>query len=145
MVVAADGRTIGYGELVAAELLHVDAQPTSKLKPADKFREMGKPRQRVDIPAKVTGAAAYVQDMRLEGMLHARIVRPPSPGAVLKDLDFGPVEIMPGVVKVVRNGSFLAVAREPRVPGHQGDASALGPRAMDRAGPTSRHCQSPGS
>jgi len=109
MVVTADGRKIGYGELVAAELLHVDAQPTSKLKPTDKFREMGKPRQRVDIPAKVTGGAAYVQDMRPEGMLHARIVRPPSPGATLKDLDLRPVETMPGVVKVVRNGSFLAV------------------------------------
>lgn len=108
-VVAPDGRTIGYGELVAAELLHVDAQPTSKLKSTDRFGEMGKPRQRVDIPAKVTGGAAYVQDMRPEGMLHARIVRPPSPGAVLKDLDLAPVEKMPGVVKVVRNGSFLAV------------------------------------
>ena len=44
---------------------------------------MGQPFQRVDIPAKVTGGAAYVQDMRLPGMVHARVVRPPGYGAEL--------------------------------------------------------------
>ena len=67
---------------------------------------------RVDIPAKVTGGAAYVQDMRLPGMLHARVVRPPQPGAELVALDTGGVEKMPGVRKVVRDGSFLAVVAE---------------------------------
>lgn len=111
-VAAPDGRRLGYGELVSGEILHVDAQPVSRLKPTDRFKEMGKPRQRVDIPGKVTGAAAYVQDMRPEGMLHARVVRPPSPRATLKDLDASSVEKMPGVVKVVRNGSFLGVLAE---------------------------------
>jgi CO/xanthine dehydrogenase Mo-binding subunit len=64
---------------------------------------------RVDIPAKMTGGAAYVQDMRPEGMLHARIVRPPSSGAQLVSLDPSAVATMPGVVKIVRDGSFLAV------------------------------------
>ncbi|WP_102960384.1 xanthine dehydrogenase family protein molybdopterin-binding subunit [Mangrovicella endophytica] len=111
-VVAPDGRRLGYGELVAADLLHVEAQPTSRLKPSAAFREMGKPRQRIDIPGKVTGGAAYVQDMRPDGMLHGRVVRPPSPGARLRKLDTAPAEALPGVVKVVRNGSFVGVLAE---------------------------------
>ncbi|HWX82896.1 MAG TPA: molybdopterin cofactor-binding domain-containing protein, partial [Xanthobacteraceae bacterium] len=69
----------------------------------------GQPLPRVDIPAKVTGGAAYAQDMRLPGMVHARIVRPPSYGAQLADCDTSAIEKMPGVVKVVRDGNFLAV------------------------------------
>jgi len=70
---------------------------------------MGQSVPRVDIPAKVTGGAAYVQDMRLPGMVHARVVRPPSYGAQLTDCDTSAVEKLPGVVKVVRDGNFLAV------------------------------------
>ena len=93
-------------------LLHIEAQPQSRLKSADTFKVMGKPIPRVDIPAKVTGAAAYVHDMRPEGMLHGRVVRPPSYGARLVSIDTGPVQRMPGVVAVVRDGSFLGVAAE---------------------------------
>jgi CO/xanthine dehydrogenase Mo-binding subunit len=70
---------------------------------------MGQSIPRVDIPAKVTGGAAYVQDMRLPGMVHARVVRPPSYGAKLTDCDTSAIERLPGVVKVVRDGDFLAV------------------------------------
>src|ERR1700737_3442489 len=108
-VIAPDGQRFGYGDLVAADMLHVQAQPTSKLKDPAKFKVMGQPVPRVDIPAKVTGGAAYVQDMRLPGMVHARVVRPPSYGAQLTDCDPSAVEKMPGVVKVVRDGNFLGV------------------------------------
>jgi nicotinate dehydrogenase subunit B len=63
----------------------------------------------VDIPGKVTGGAAYVQDMRLSGMVHARVVRPPGYGAELIALDTAAVEKMPGVIRIVRDGNFLAV------------------------------------
>ena len=106
---APDGRTLRYGELVSNELLHVQAQPQSPLKDPASFKIMGRPQQRVDIPAKVTGGAAYVQDLRLPGMVHARVVRPPSYGAKLVSVETGEVEKMPGVVKVVRDGDFLAV------------------------------------
>ena len=108
-VVAPDGRRLAYGELVVADMLHVQAQANSKLKDPTTFKVMGQPFQRVDIPAKVTGGAAYAQDMRLPGMVHARIVRPPSYGAQLIDCDSSGIEKMPGVVKVVRDGNFLAV------------------------------------
>jgi nicotinate dehydrogenase subunit B len=111
-VIAPDGRRLTYGALVAADMMHVQAQPKSALKDPAAFKLIGQPVPRVDIPAKVTGGAAYVQDMRLPGMVHARIVRPPSYGAQLTECDSSAVEKLPGVVKVVRDGNFLAVVAE---------------------------------
>jgi len=103
---------LGYGELVRDQMLAVDAQQTSLLtSPAD-FVVMNQPVPRIDIPAKVTGGAAYVQDLRPEGMLHGRVVRPPSCGATLRDCDVAQVEQMGGIVKVVRDGNFLGVLAE---------------------------------
>ncbi len=111
-VIAPDARHLGYRDLVANNLLHVEAQVTSNLKDPSTYKVMGQPVPRVDIPAKVTGGAAYVQDMRLPGMVHARVVRPPSYGAELTECDTAEVEKLPGVVKVVRNGNFLAVVAQ---------------------------------
>jgi nicotinate dehydrogenase subunit B len=108
-VVAADGQRLGYGDLVAGDMLHVQAQAKSKLKDPATYKVMGQAVPRVDIPAKVTGGAAYIQDMRLPGMVHARVVRPPSYGAELIECDISAVEKLPGVVKVIRSGNFLAV------------------------------------
>jgi CO/xanthine dehydrogenase Mo-binding subunit len=111
-VIAPDGKRLSYGELVAGDMLHVQAQPKSKLKNPAAYRVIGQSVPRVDIPAKVTGGAAYVQDMRLPGMVHARVVRPPSYGAQLTECDTSTVEKLPGVVKIVRDGNFLAVVAE---------------------------------
>jgi nicotinate dehydrogenase subunit B len=111
-VIAQDGRRLSYGELVAGDMLHVQAQPISKLKDPASFTVIGQSVPRVDIPAKVTGGAAYVQDLRIPGMVHARVVRPPSYGAQLTDCDSAAVEKMAGVIKVVRDGNFLAVVTE---------------------------------
>jgi nicotinate dehydrogenase subunit B len=108
-VIGPNEARITYAELVSSNLLHVEAQPASKLKDPTLFKVMDRSVQRIDIPAKVTGGAAYVQDMRLPGMLHARVVRPPGYGARLAQLDVGKIEKMTGVVKVLRDGNFLAV------------------------------------
>ena len=108
-VVADDGRRLGFGELVVDGLTKVRADGQSKLKDPAAYSVIGKSMSRVDIPAKVTGGAAYVQDLRLPGMVHARVVRPPSYGARLRELQTAAVERMPGVLKVVRDGSFVAV------------------------------------
>src|ERR1700681_468056 len=108
-VIAPDGQRFGYGDLVASDMLHVQAQAKSTLKDPASYKVMGQPVPRVDIPAKVTGGAAYVQDMRLPGMVHARVVRPPSYGARLTECDTSAIEKMPGIVKVIRDGNFLAV------------------------------------
>ena len=111
-IVAADGRSVGYGELVSGQILHLKAQPQSRLTPPSALRYIGKSMQRVDIPDKVTGGVAYVQDLKLDGMLHARLVRPPSYGAKLQDFDQSSIASMPGVVSVIRDGNFLAVVAE---------------------------------
>jgi CO/xanthine dehydrogenase Mo-binding subunit len=111
-VIAPDGRRLGYGILVEGGMLHVQAQATSILKNPAAYKVMGQSVPRLDIPTKVTGGAAYVQDMRLPGMVHARVVRPPSYGAQLTECDTSVVEALPGVVKVVRNGNFLAVVAQ---------------------------------
>ena len=111
-VLASDGRSMHYGEALAglrAPGLHRMAERSSALRTPAHYRLIGKPVARVDIPAKVSGGAAYVQDMRLPGMLHARVVRPPRPGAVLMAGDFAQVRRLPGVRKLVRDGSYLGV------------------------------------
>jgi CO/xanthine dehydrogenase Mo-binding subunit len=109
---ADDGRSLGYGELVAGHALQLRAQPQSRLMDPAAHTVMGRPMQRVDIPAKVTGSPIYVQDLRLAGMAHARVVRPPGYGARLRALPTSGVEKMPGVLKIVRNGSYVAVVAE---------------------------------
>lgn len=111
-IVGPDGKGLGYGELVTGQELHVKAQPQSPLKDPKEFNVIGKPLRRVDIPPKLTGGAIYVQDLRFDGMLHARVVRPPSYGAELVSVDTASVERMPGVARIVRDGSFLAVAAD---------------------------------
>jgi CO/xanthine dehydrogenase Mo-binding subunit len=103
------GRSMHYGEAVAGIDLHRAASEVSDLKPPATYTVIGKPVPRVDIPAKVTGGQAYVQDLRLPGMLHARVVRPPRPGAKLATVDVAAARKMKGVQAVVRNGDYLAV------------------------------------
>jgi CO/xanthine dehydrogenase Mo-binding subunit len=93
-------------------VLHVRAQPDSKLKDPKSRTTVGRSMQRVDIPAKMVGAVSYVQDLRLPDMVHARVVRPPSYGARLRTLDTSRAEKMPGVLKIVRDGSFLAAVAQ---------------------------------
>ncbi|HEX3860105.1 MAG TPA: molybdopterin cofactor-binding domain-containing protein [Stellaceae bacterium] len=112
MVIAEDGRQLRYGELVGDQILHVQASPQSVFVDPSRYRFIGKPVPRVDIPAKVTGGIAFIQDMRLPNMAHARLVRPPSYGATLSRLDTAAVEHLPGVIKIVRDGSYLAVIAE---------------------------------
>jgi len=105
---APNGESLGYGELAAMLSLHVEAKPDVARREKG-VRLIGTDLARVDIPAKVTGGVAYVQDMRLPGMLHARVVRGPSEGTRLKPADVDAVAKMPGVVRVVRDGGFTAV------------------------------------
>jgi CO/xanthine dehydrogenase Mo-binding subunit len=111
-VIADDGRRLGYGELVADQMLHVRANPHSDVLDPKGYRLVGKPVPRVDIPAKVTGGEAYVQDLRLPDMVHGRVVWPPSYGAKLRNIDTKVGEKLPGVLKIVRDGSYLAVIAE---------------------------------
>jgi CO/xanthine dehydrogenase Mo-binding subunit len=106
------GASITYGDLARDLDLKREATAAVTPKPVSEHRWVGKSIVRRDIPKKFTGGAAYVQDVRLPGMLFGRVVRPPSPGAELLSVDEAAVRRLPGVVAVLRDGSFLGVAAE---------------------------------
>jgi len=106
------GQSIGFGELVSGRSLEIEAKPQSDLLDPSEHRIMGQSLPRLDIPPKVTGGEAYLHDIRMDGMGHARVVRPPSYGATLQDVDTSAAESVPGVVKIVRDGNYLAVVAE---------------------------------
>ncbi len=116
VVAAPDGRKLGYAEIAAAADLHREATGAARPKPASAHRIVGKSIARRDIPGKVTGGAAFVQDLRLPGMLHGRIVRPPSYGAKLEGFDEAPPKPAPGEVAAVRDSSFLGLVAEREMP-----------------------------
>jgi hypothetical protein len=72
VIVAPDGSTAAYHDLLKSRELHRRAGAVSDLRKPAQYRLIGKPFQRIDIPAKVFGDAAYVQDLRVPGMVHAR-------------------------------------------------------------------------
>jgi nicotinate dehydrogenase subunit B len=112
VIAAPDGRKLGYGELAAG--LNLRREITAKVapKPLKELTIVGRSVPRRDIPAKVTGGAAYVQDIRLPEMVHGRVVRPPRYDARLDTVDDAAARAIPGVVAVVRDGSFLGVVTE---------------------------------
>ncbi len=113
-------RRIGYGELLRGQRFNLNIDGKAPLKPRSEYRLVGKPVRRVDIPAKLTGQLTYVHDMRLPGMLHGRVVRPPYTGADvsaplgsgLLAVDESSVAGLPGLVKVVVIGDFVGVVCE---------------------------------
>jgi nicotinate dehydrogenase subunit B len=107
-----DGRRVGYGELAGAVDLHREVTAKVAPKPPARHTIVGHSIPRHDIPAKVTGGAAYVQDIRLPGMAHGRVVRPPRYGAKLESVNESAARELAGVISVVRDGSFLGVVAE---------------------------------
>jgi nicotinate dehydrogenase subunit B len=107
-----DGRRVGYGELAGAVDLHREVTAKVAPKPPARHTIVGHSIPRHDIPAKVTGGAAYVQDIRMPGMAHGRVVRPPRYGAKLESVNESAARGLAGVISVVRDGSFLGVVAE---------------------------------
>jgi CO/xanthine dehydrogenase Mo-binding subunit len=112
VVTARTGGSVTYWEIADAALLKREATAESAPKDASRRTVVGTAVARRDIPGKVTGVPTYVQDLAPPGMLHGRIVRPASPRAQLVALDEKEVQAMPGVLAVVRDGSFLGVVAE---------------------------------
>jgi len=112
VISSANGKRVTYGELAGAADLHREATAAARPKPASQHKIVGQSIARFDIPGKVTGKASYVQDLRLPGMVHGRVVRPPQYGATLQSVDEAKARTIPGVIAVVRDGSFFGVIAE---------------------------------
>jgi len=112
-VIYGHGKRVSYGELIGGKSfsLKLDHTKPAKSKDPKDFKVVGKSVPRLDIPGKMTGTFTYMQDFRLPGMLHARVVRPPALGAKLESVDEASIKDIPNA-KVVREGNFLAVVAE---------------------------------
>ena len=104
-------RRVAYAELIGDQAFDLKVDKDAPLKNPKDHTLVGQPAPRPDIPGKVTGTHTYMQDFRVPGMLHARVVRPPAMGATLQSVDESSVKAIKGV-RVVRQGSFLAVVAE---------------------------------
>jgi nicotinate dehydrogenase subunit B len=100
---------VSFGRLVGGEQLQLAVDPAAPMKTAGAYRLVGRSVPRVDIPDKVFARFTYMQDFRLPGMLHGRVIRPPAIGATLLSVDPSAVRHLPGQVQVVRAGNFLGV------------------------------------
>src|SRR5580692_3211361 len=115
-----DNRSVSYGELIGDETVRLELSDDVPVKAVSAYSIVGQSVPRVDLPAKATGELVYVHDMRLPGMLHGRVVRPPYAGVdagafvgtSLIAVDEASVRDIPGLVAVVRIGDFVGVVTE---------------------------------
>src|SRR5882672_5337693 len=115
-----DNRSVSYGELIADDIIRLELADDVPVKDISAYSIVGQSVPRVDLPAKATGELVYVHDMRLPGMLHGRVVRPPYAGidagpfvgTSLIAVDEASVRDIPGLVAVVRIGDFIGVVAE---------------------------------
>ena len=119
----ASGKSLRYAELVREDIGLADPPAGEKTKPASQWAIAGQPIAKVDARAFVTGAHRYTTDLRPEGMLYGKVLRPPSFGATLVSYDDSATKEMKDVV-LVRDGDFVAAAA-PTVAGAQAALAKL--------------------
>jgi len=108
-VKATPSRRVSYGALIGGKKFDVQLNPkAARIHPRD-WTVLGTPVPRVDMRAMATGEFEFVHNIRVPGMLHGRVVRPPSPGATVMSVDESSVRGMPGLVKVVAKNNFIGV------------------------------------
>src|SRR5215471_10810470 len=115
-------KKVTYGELIGGKRFNValtadrnnvdNTTGVAKVKPVQELKNVGKSPQRYDIPPKIDGSLTWAVDVKLPGMVHARNVKPPVAGAKLVSIDESSVRNIPGLVKVVSKGNYVAVVCE---------------------------------
>jgi isoquinoline 1-oxidoreductase len=112
--VAADrNRNISYGALAMGQAITHTVEEEAVLRSVQEFTVMGESPVRLDGIEKVTGEAVFAGDVRLPGMLYARIVRPPAHGARMTRLDLSKAEAEPGVFVVNQRGLAAVLSPDP--------------------------------
>ncbi|HEX7934788.1 MAG TPA: molybdopterin cofactor-binding domain-containing protein, partial [Paraburkholderia sp.] len=113
-------KRVAYGDLIAGQRIELQLATSAPLKSPDAYKVVGKSAPRVDIPAKATGELSFVHDVRVPGMLHGRVVRPPHAGLAQGDfvgnsllhIDEASIRDLPGIVKVVVIRDFVGIVAE---------------------------------
>ncbi len=105
-------RSTSYWMLQGGRPFNTQIKGLAQPKTADQYSVVGQSATRIDMNTKVTGTHVYVQDLNPEQMVHGRVVRPPTYASRLISVDMAAVEGMPGVLRVIRDGSFLGVVAQ---------------------------------
>lgn len=108
---------VSQAQLLEGKHVELALDDDMQTKPVDRYRIVGQHAPRVDIPGKASGRLTFVHDMRVPGMLHGRVVRPPYPGRdsgghvgrSLLSVDRGSIADIPGIVDVVTLGDFIGI------------------------------------
>ena len=119
-LVRGHNRSVSYGELIGSETIRLELADDVQVKAVGDYTIVGQSTPRVDLPAKATGELTFVHDVRVPGMLHGRVVRPPYAGVdagpfvgtSLIAVDESSVRDIPGLVAVVHIGDFVGVVAE---------------------------------
>jgi CO/xanthine dehydrogenase Mo-binding subunit len=109
IVIGPSSKRVPLHELIGQQGLHLKMDKLAPLKSPAGFKLVGHPVARLDIPDKVTGRFTFMQDFKIPGMYHGRVVRPPAMGATIVSVDEHSVAGIPGIVKVVRQENFLGI------------------------------------
>ena len=112
VVSSPDGKNVTYAELVGGKKIGKTLSGSARPKSPAEHMIVGKPIPRVELPGKVFGTHVYIQNLRMPGMLHGRVVRPPMPDARLERVDEASVKSLPGNVRVVVKGNFVGVVAD---------------------------------
>ena len=119
-LIADNERSISYADVLHQRSIRLLLDRDAHVKSPNEYRVVGHSAPRVDIPQKVTGEFTYVHDVRVPGMLHGRVVRPPYAGldngpfigTSLLEVDEASVRHISGLVAVVTLGDFVGVVAE---------------------------------
>ena len=113
-------KSVDYASLLRNQRIHLPLDPNVTPKSIAEHRIVGRPVNRIDIPAKAAGTFIYVHDVRVPGMLHGRVVRPPYSGLdvgefigrCLESVDRQSIADVPGIVAVVVDGDFVGIVAD---------------------------------
>lgn len=109
--------SLPLGDLIKGRAIVLELDTQASLKPISEYRIVGRSHPRLDLPFKATGTWTYVHDVRVPGMLHGRVVRPPYAGIdagghvghSLRFVDTASVAHLPGLVRIVTIGDFVGI------------------------------------
>jgi nicotinate dehydrogenase subunit B len=118
-----NAKKISYGQLLGGKLfntkitasgtgMEMKVAPEVKAKDPKNYKIVGQSVKRLELPAKVTGEHDYIHDVRIPGMLHGRVVRPPVINTEPESIDRESIRGIPGIVMIVREGKFVGVIAE---------------------------------
>jgi len=110
VIINPDGNEqVSFWQLLDGKQLDFEIEGKPPLKPTSEYSIVGRSTTRVDLEAKLTGQPAFIQDLELPGLLHARVVRPRNKAFSLTAINTSTVETIQGVCTVVVDGNFIGV------------------------------------